>query len=315
MLHIRRIECSRKDVRTMKASETLALAAEYLPPAVRRAVLSLPEEMRSGVQEIRLRAGRSVTLTMRGEDRMLAADGLTEDPSAMLIPTAEDIARSLQAVLSYSVHSHRQELSEGFATIRGGCRVGFCGTAVRDGDAVQSLKNVSALNFRIAAAYPGCAAAVFRQTGQAGGILAAGRPGAGKTTFLRDLCRLLGDRSRTALIDERGELAAVRNGVPGHDTGRMTEVLDGYPRASGILTALRVLNPTQIVCDELLGQADADAVLAAAGCGVQISASVHAGSMAELEKRQFLAPLLEAGVFRYAVFLDGMRVQSVRRLS
>lgn len=298
----------------MKAPETLAIAAEYLPPAVRRAVLSLPERTRSAIQEIRLRAGRSVTLTV-GEDRFLAAGGLTDDPSAALIPTAEETARSLQAVLSYSVHSHRQELAEGYVTIRGGCRVGFCGTAVREGECVQSLRHVSAMNFRIAAEHPGCAAAVYRQTGQAGGILVAGRPGAGKTTFLRDLCRLLGDRSRTSLIDERGELAAVYHGIPAHDTGRMTDVLDGYPRAGGILTALRVLSPVQIVCDELLSLEDADAVLAAAGCGVQVSASVHAGSMAELEKRSVLAPLLEAGVFRYAVFLEGTRVQSVRRLS
>ena len=299
----------------MKAPETLALAAEYLPPAVRRAVLALPEHTRAGIQEIRLRAGSSVTLTAGGADRFLSAGGLTDDPSAVLIPSAEETARSLQAVLSYSVHSHRQELAEGYVTIRGGCRVGFCGTAVRDGEAVQSLKYVSALNFRIASEQRGCADAVFRQTGQAGGLLVAGRPGAGKTTFLRDLCRLLGERSRTALIDERGELAAVSHGIPGHDTGRMTDVLDGYPRAAGILTALRVMSPAQIVCDELLTRADADAVLAAAGCGVQVSASAHAGSMAELEKRSVLAPLLEAGVFRYAVFLDGTRVQSVRRLS
>ena len=92
-------------------------------------------------------------------------------------------------------------------------------------------------------------------------------------------------------------------------------MLDGYPRAGGILTALRVLSPVQIVCDELLSREDADAVLAAGGCGVQVSASVHAGSMAEIEKRSVLTPLLEAGVFRYAVFLEGTRVQSVRRLS
>ena len=101
----------------MKAPETLALAAEYLPPAVRRAVLALPEHTRAGIQEIRLRAGRSVTLTAGGADRFLSAGGLTDDPSAVLIPSAEETERSLQAVLSYSVHSHRQELAEGYVTL------------------------------------------------------------------------------------------------------------------------------------------------------------------------------------------------------
>ena len=298
----------------MKTPETLTLAADYLPPAVRSAVLHLPPETRSRICEIRLRAGRPVSLTLGASDRFLAAGELTGNPASALIPGIDELGRSLQALLSYSVHSHRQELTEGYLTIRGGCRVGICGTAVRDGDSVQSVKYVSGLDFRIAGEFPGCAESVFRQTGQAGGLLVAGRPGSGKTTFLRDVCRLLGDRSRTALIDERGELAAVHHGIPSHDTGLMTDVLDGYPRAKGILTALRVLNPVHIVCDELISAADADAVLAAAGCGVQITASVHAGSLAELEKRRNLAPLLDAGVFRYAVFLDRTQVQSIRRL-
>ena len=299
----------------MKTLENLRQTADYLPPAVRAGVLKLPESLRSRIQEIRLRTGRPVCLTMGESAKFLANDGLTQNPAAALVPSADEIARSLQAVLSYSVHSHRQELAEGYATIRGGCRVGICGTAVRDSDTVQSLKSVSGLDFRIAGEYKGAADAVFRQTGQAGGILAAGKPGSGKTTFLRDLCRLLGDRQRTALIDERGELAAVYQGIPQHDIGLMTDVLDGYPRSMGILTALRVMNPEHIICDELLSEADADAVLTAAGSGAQISASIHAGSISELEKRPVLAPLLENGVFRYCVFLAGTQVQAIRRLS
>ena len=46
-------------------------------------------------------------------------------------------------------------------------------------------------------------------------------PGAGKTTFLRDLIRRLSDGGKTvALADERGELAALRDGVPQFDVGQ-----------------------------------------------------------------------------------------------
>ena len=300
----------------MKATENLRQVAEYLPAAVRSGLQKLPESQRSGIREIRLRAGRPVSLTLADRTAFLGPDVLTQNPAAALVPSVDEIARSLQAVLSYSVHSHQQELTEGFVTIRGGCRVGICGTAVRSGNSIQSLKAVSGLNFRIAGEWTGTAAAVFRQTGQAGGILAAGRPGSGKTTFLRDLCRLLGDRYRTVLVDERGELAAVYRGIPQYDVGLMTDVLDGYPRAEGILTALRVLNPEHIFCDELLTEEDARAVLTAAGCGVQVSASVHAGSLSELERRPLFAPLLEAGVFRYCVLLEGTgQVQGIRRLA
>ncbi|MBQ4465679.1 MAG: Flp pilus assembly complex ATPase component TadA [Oscillospiraceae bacterium] len=301
----------------MNTREHLQNIVEYLPAQVRRSIGLLPEESRSRIQEIRLRAGKPVCLTSAGKPELLAPDGrTTRNPAAALIPSPEDIAHSFQAVMSYSVHSHQQDLAEGFVTIRGGCRVGLCGSAVRQGDAIQTVKSISALNFRIPGEFFGCAASVFRQTGQAGGLLIAGAPASGKTTFLRDLCRLLGDRFRTALVDERGEIAAVYRGIPQHDVGLMTDVLDGYPRAEGILTALRVMNPDHILCDELSRPEDVEAVRSALGCGVQISASVHAGSFTQLQSRRLLQPLLEAGAFRYCVMLTGVgQVQSVRKLS
>lgn len=301
----------------MNTMEHLKAVADYLPAPVRQSILKLPESVQKRMQEIRLRAGKPVCLTLDGRTVLLAADGaLTHSPAAALLPSEEMLAHSFQAVMSYSVHSHQQDIAEGFVTIRGGSRVGICGTAVREGEQVRSVRQISALNFRIAGEFPGCAAAVFRQTGQTGGILIAGAPGTGKTTFLRDLCRLLGEKSRTALVDERGEVAAVFRSVPQHDVGLMTDVLDGYPRAQGILTALRVLTPEHIVCDELTRPEDVEAVLSAAGCGVQMTASVHAGSFAELQSRSLMQPLWERGVFRYCVMLSGVgQVQSVRRLT
>lgn len=301
----------------MKTTENLRHAAEYLPSGVRQSVQKLDAARSARVQEIRLRAGRPVCLTIAGNSALLAPDGtITRNPAAALVSSQEELMHSFQAVMSYSVHSHQNDIASGFVTIRGGCRVGICGTAVRQGESIQSVRSISGMNFRIAGEYPGAAASVFQQVGGTGGILAAGAPGTGKTTFLRDYCRLLGDRHRTALVDERGELAAVWRGIPQHDVGLMTDVLDGYPRAQGILTALRVMTPEHIVCDELSGQADAAAVIAAAGSGVGLTASVHAGSFEDLAQREVLAPLLKAGVFRYCVMLSGVgQVQSVRRLS
>lgn len=301
----------------MNTTETLKLVGTYLPREVRESLLRMDERYRQQVQEIRLRAGRQVCLTLAGGNAFLCANGtLSASPDAALCLTQEAVSQCLQAVMSYSLHSHTDDLAAGFVTIRGGCRVGLCGTAVRDGERIHSLRQVSSLNFRIAGAFPGIAENAFRQTGACGSLLVCGAPGSGKTTYLRDLCRLLGDRHRTCLIDERGELAAVYQGVAQHDVGHLTDVLDGYPRALGILTALRVLNPEHILCDELSTQEDVEAVLAAAGCGVALSASVHAGSLDELQARPLLAPLFGQKVFRYAVMLTSPgTVGSIRRVS
>ncbi len=300
----------------MKALDNLKAVLEYLPQSVRRNLQNLPESRLARVQEIRLRSNRPVGIAENGREQFLTPNGsLTTQPSAALTISQDDIARSFQAVVSYSVYSHEQDVAEGFVTIRGGCRVGICGTAVRQMERIQNLRNISGLNFRIAGEYPGTASAVWRQIGQAGSILVAGPVGSGKTTFLRDLSRLIGNMYRTSLIDERGELAAVMRGIPQNDVGVMTDVLDGYPRAAGILTAVRVLSPDYIITDEISTIDDAEAILRANGCGVEFAASIHAGSIDDLKHRTVLQPLLEADVFRYCVLLAGSgRVGTLRRL-
>ena len=300
----------------MKAIDNLRTTLEYLPAAVRRSLQRMPDNRLARIQEIRLRSGRPVAVSECGREQFLTPDGTyTAQPECALTAAADDIARSYQAVVSYSVYSHEQDTAEGYVTIRGGCRVGLCGSAVRQNGRLQSVRNISGLNFRIAGEYPGTAASVWRQIGQGSSILIAGAVGSGKTTFLRDVCRMLGNTCRTSLIDERGEIAAVLRGVPQNDVGLMTDVLDGYPRAAGILTALRVLTPDYIVCDEISTIDDADAILQASGCGVHFAATVHAGSVEELRRRTVMQALFDADVFRYCVLLGGNgKVLTIRRL-
>jgi stage III sporulation protein AA len=105
-------------------------------------------------------------------------------------------------------------------------------------------------------------------------------------------------------------------GAAQNDIGLMTDVLDGYSRAAGILTALRVLSPVCIVCDEISTPEDAEAVLQASGCGVRFAASCHAGTVEDLRRRPVMRDLLSAGVFQYCVLLEsGGRVKTVRRLA
>ncbi len=286
----------------MNALENLKSIINYLPESIRLALQDMPAEQITHIQEIRLRCGRSAGVVINGKEHSLTAE-----------ISIEELTRTFQAVCSYSVYSYEQELSEGYITLPGGCRVGICGSAVRKGQSIQTLKCISSLNFRIAGEYTGIAEQIFRQT--SGSLLLIGTAGSGKTTYLRDLCRFIGDQHKTALIDERGELAAVRRGMPMHDIGRMTDIFDGYPRAAGILTALRVMSPEYIICDEISTEDDVKAILQADGCGIKFAASCHGGSFEELRRRIMLRPLLDAGVFQYGIFLKDRSVKIIRRLA
>ncbi len=135
--------------------------------------------------------------------------------------------------------------------------------------------------------------------------------------MLRDLCRLIGDNHRVTLVDERSEIAAMHHGVPRYPVGMHTDVLDGFPRAEGLLTALRVLTPETLICDEIGTDADAEAILRVHGCGVPVIASAHGTSWEDLEKRGTLRRLLEADVFSYAAFLRADQqgvIEDLRRM-
>ena len=98
-------------------------------------------------------------------------------------------------------------------------------------------------------------------------------------------------------------IAAVQNGVPQFDLGAQTDVFDGYPKAEGIAIAVRVMSPQILICDELGGAAETDALLHSLHTGVRLIASAHAESIPALRRRPQIRRLIEAGAFSHAVLL------------
>lgn len=260
----------------------------YFSGAAGEAVRKIPETFFEDIQEIRLRADRPLAASLKNSVRYITEGGqLTYKPDAAVSISPEDLRKTFEAVCQYSVHSFQREIAEGFVTVRGGHRVGVCGTSVIHGDVIENVKNISSLNFRIAREVTGCADELCRLAFGSGlcSLLLAGAPSTGKTTMLRDMARILGKSYKAAVIDERGEIAAVWNGIPQNDIGINTDVFDGYDKPRGIMTALRVMSPQIIICDEIGSESDFEAVRAASNSGIFTAASVHASSEDELKRR------------------------------
>ena len=138
-------------------------------------------------------------------------------------------------------------------------------------------------------------------------------PGLGKTTFLRDAIRLLSDRyhCRVALVDERGEVAAVRNGAAQLDVGRQTDIISGCPKSLAIPMLLRAMNPQIIAVDEVVERGEIRALERATHSGVVLLASVHGTTIEELHNKAMFSAILSSGVFRQAVIIS--KVDARRR--
>lgn len=294
----------------------------YLSPRLRSAVQSMQHSDTVNLQEIRIRAGRPLAVTVNGREHFLMMSGiLTSYGEQAVKVTRAETEETFRKVCEYSVYSYEREIREGFITLRGGARVGITGTAVYNGAVLSGMRDISSLCFRIPREVKNCAAGLARETiiRHRGGLIIAGRAGSGKTTILRDLCRILGGSSRVSLIDTRGEIAGILHGVPQYDTGTHTDIFDGFPRSDGAVMALRAMTPEYIICDEISTHEEAEALLQVHGCGVNIIASAHAGSLDELMQRRTLKPLIDAGVFSDAALLSDElhpgRIVSVQRIN
>lgn len=282
-------------------------ALPYLPNPLRQALGRIPEKRTAEISEIRLRLGRPMQVLCANAAYAVSEQGQLLEPCRTGITvTRAMLDPCFQSICAHSVHSWQAAIRQGFVTIAGGCRVGLCGTAVIQNKSLETIRNISGMNIRIASERIGCAEPLYHRTQTAlrtGGLLIAGAPSSGKTTILRDLSRMIGEEHKVCILDERGEIAAVQNGMPQFSIGTQTDVFDGYPKAAGIEIAVRVMSPAYLICDEIGGEAETAALLQSLHTGVKLIATAHAGSLAELRMRPQIKKLIDAGVFAYLVLL------------
>ena len=161
-------------------------AAALLPLRWQRLCRQVPEEQQAEAEELRLRAGQTLTLLLRGGEVPAAR----ERPYPVVTQT--ELEQLCDGVTDYSRYAAADTLSRGYLTARGGFRIGVCGTAVLRDGVNTNLRDISSVTIRIAREQPGLSTEVLPQLFREGSFcstLLLAPPGLGKTTLLRDLIR------------------------------------------------------------------------------------------------------------------------------
>lgn len=292
--------------------ENFDYTVSFISPRIRLALQGLSDAAVENIQEIRIRSNRPVVIVAAGESSFLTANSRTSYIFSQncVIASESETADTVSKLCGYSMHSHSQEILNGFVTLPNGARAGLCGTAVYEKGEIKSVKDISCINIRIPRNVSGVSEPIMDKLFKNGvqNLIIAGAPSSGKTTLLKDIALQLsggrlGKYYKLAAVDERGELFSGKTDYL--SLGPNTDVISGFPKAEGISMAVRTLSPEVIICDEIGGENEALEISKGMNSGVKFILSIHANSAEDLKNKVQFKSLCRTNEFGNVVLLSG----------
>ncbi|KAG2437959.1 hypothetical protein HXX76_005574 [Chlamydomonas incerta] len=164
---------------------------------------------------------------------------------------------------------------------------------------ISAIRNragrVVGLTCRVGRAVPGAAALVRDLILEGRSVLLLGRPGVGKTTALREVCRIAADEAarRVVVVDTSNEIGGDGD-VPHPSIGGARRMQVSRPEAQHAVMVEAVENhmPQVVVIDEISTLAECGAARTIAQRGVQLVATAHGRQLDNVIKNPTLADLV-----------------------
>lgn len=255
---------------------------KYFPTRIQKFLNNLSDEIWSKLEEIRVSIDKPLILCGNNFSAFLKENShITDLPEESVIVSEKEILCIIEMITEGSVYAVTDKIKNGYIVLPCGHRVGITGTTVIENNRIKFIKNISSLNFRIRREIKGVSDKIIPYIYDKASVkntLIIAPPRCGKTTLLRDISRVLANninKIKVSIVDERGEIAAVYNGVPQNDVGVYANVLDMCPKSQGMMLLVRSMSPDVIITDEIGGQDDIYTLQDISRCGINIITTIH----------------------------------------
>ncbi len=268
---------------------------DIFPQRIRQRIETIDWNMKQ-LEEIRIRCQQPLAFYYGDTMQFISEThgGFTPYLEDVLVVHENEMEFILKLMCNHSLYAYARDMNRGFLTIQGGCRVGICGTVVEDEKQILLMEHVRFMNIRLAKEMIGCSAEIYNHIADGFYVhntLIISPPGTGKTTYLRDLIRLLSsDRKyprKVGLVDERYEVAACVRGIPQNHVGFQTDVMSGCSKKKGMEMLLRTMSPNVIAVDELGTGEEESTIGEMIYSGVHLVATMHGNSVADIQQRNW----------------------------
>ena len=251
------------------------------------------------LQEIRIRVNKPIILKLRKLEVVIEYE-----------ISQTEILQIVEKLCNNSIYAYKNQMCEGFITIKGGHRVGITGSAVMDNGKIINIKYITSLNFRVAREVENCSYSILNQVVDVkndtiNNTLIVSPPGKGKTTMLRDLIKNISNgipkinfRGRNCgVVDERGEIAAMYQGIPQNNVGIRTDIIENISKAKGMKMLIRSMSP------EIGSKEDIQAIKEAMLSGVKGIFTMHGRNLNDIKANTYINELIENKTIEKIIFL------------
>jgi stage III sporulation protein AA len=109
---------------------------DILPLEIKSETQNIPDLNK--LQEVRIKVNKPLIFQVGSEEIINSYK-----------PTHEDVKFVLQKISNYSIYAFEEEIKQGYITIKGGHRVGLCGSCVIQNEGIKTIKDIASLNIRV----------------------------------------------------------------------------------------------------------------------------------------------------------------------